>query len=142
MFQLSCKGPSFFNYMDCIHMYLPLIHSLIHIRNKAIPVTIFFPHQLPVSSSLSLLGLPPPFPIHHFNFYYLTSIFSLLHLIPSTPSYSFRLQGVLLRTPPSFFTLFHFPLPTGLVTVLPSPPFNHTHIFSGSTVASANEHRY
>jgi len=41
MFQLSCKDPSFSNYMDCTHMYLPLIHSLIHLRNKTNPVTTF-----------------------------------------------------------------------------------------------------
>jgi hypothetical protein len=29
-----------------------------------------------------------------------------------------------------------------LVTGLPSPPCNHTHIFSGSTVYSATEHGY
>jgi len=42
MLQLSCKGPSFFNCMDCIHVYSPLIHSLTHTRNKANPVTTNF----------------------------------------------------------------------------------------------------
>lgn len=126
MFQLSCRGPSFFNYTDCIHVYLPLIHSIIRTRNKTNPVTTFF--FLPASCLLfteSSWSPPSPFPIHHFYFYYLTSTVSLIHLIPSTPFYSFHLQRALLRTPPSFFTLFHFPLPTGLDTGLPSPPCKH-----------------
>ena len=125
MFQLSSKGPSFFNYMDCIHVYLPLIHSIIRTRNKANPVTTFFSTSFLSSLHWVFLVSPSPFPIHHFYFYYLTSTVSLLHLILSTTFYSFRLQRALLRTPPSFFTLFHFPLPTGLDTSLPSPPCKH-----------------